>query len=251
MKITFVLGIHGSISKFDMEAHPNGSPLVKIVFDPKSRILGIFNFKESTVGIFDGISGIYSISNSETGGISTIDYRTKIAKYIHNDADILKLFSNGVDKINYSCVFSTYRKLMTKSLTFLKKNSLPLQEHVYPFDKLTSDFYENPALNMNKHFSGKEPLLNELRQSFKTYVNHFRNLIANGDITPDMGTLGFSSALFNKQTPLSKAIMKFLINIYTKRDGKFDTTLLQRLSDAVTQNSTKKEMLVEDIIRDM
>ena len=232
-----------------METDSNGSPLVKIVFDPKSRMFGIFNFKLPVISVFDGISGTYSFSNPQTGGISVLDERIKMVKFIHNNKDILKLFSNGVDKINYPCVFSTYRKEMTKALAFDKKNLSSLPENVYPYENLTSDFYKSLTFNFTKHFLGRESFLNEIRLSFTKFVSRLRTLIANGDITSDMGTVGFNSALFNKQTPLSKAIIKFLITIYTKQGGKLDTTLLQRLSDAVTQNNTKKEVLVEDIIK--
>lgn len=232
-----------------METDPNGSPLVKIVFDTKSRMFGVFNFKMPLVGIFDGISGTYSFSNPQTGGISTLDERIKMAKYIHNNKDIMKLFSNGVDNIDYSCVFSTYRKVMTKALAFVEKNLLQLQEHVYPYENLTLAFYGNPSFNMTKYFMGKESFLSELRLSFTKAINNLRSIIANGDITADMETVGAVSTLFNKQTSLSKAIIKFLIAVYTKQNGKFDTHLLKRLSDVVTLNSTKKEMLIDDIIR--
>ena len=207
---TFVLGIHGSVSKYDMETYPNGSSLVKIVFDPKSKIFGIFNFKLPVISVFDGISGTYSFSNPQTGGMSVLDERIKIAKYVHNNGDILKLFSNGVVNINYPCVF-TYRNEMTKALAFDKKNLSPFPEHVYSYGNMTSDLYENPTFNFSKHFLVRDSFLNEMRLSFTKVVNRLRTLIANGEITSDMGAIGCNSVSFNKQTPLSKAIIKFLM----------------------------------------
>ena len=239
-----------SLSKYNMETDPNGSPLVTIVFDPKFRMFGIFNFKMPIIGIFDGISGTFSWSTPQRGEIITLDERTKVAKCVYSDRDVMKLYENGFDKVDYSCAFSTYRKIMAKATASFKNKILPFREHLYPYAKLSSAFYENPAFNMTKYFLGQEAFLDELKP-FRKFTNHMRTIVANGDITADMKTVGLNSGLLNNQTPLSKAIIKFLIAVYAKQDGKFGTALLQRLSDAVTRDSDKKETLVEDIVGKM
>ena len=212
-------------------------------------MFGIFNFKIPVVGIYDGASGLLSWSNPQTGGVLVLNENIKVAKFFNNNTDVLKLFANGVENIDYVCVFVTYRKIMTKAVTFVKKTTPPFPDHVYPYGKLSSILYKDPYYNLTKIFVGRESLFYELKPSFTGFLKNLRTTITDGSITDDLGTIGFNGGLFSKQTPLSKALVQFLYTTYSKQGGKFDVTLLRSLGEAITGNTDDKAVLVGGITK--